>query len=279
MNIDLHLHSIESDGSHSPDIVVNIAKDKGVKILSLTDHDTTSGILEAKKAAQKLSLTLIDGIEIQADINKYKYEHILAYNVQDYVKMNHFLEKVRQERLDIIYGYIKQFHSIGFPIDLENIDSTTPGKHLTIWNIAKYLASIMPESTGRDVYNLYLSPDSKYHIPLIYHYYDEVIKLIKDCGGIAVLAHPFRYNSNGLINPNELSSHIKMLKEVGLDGIESYYGIHNTNQISICNSFAIQYDLIETGGSDWHGWEDKADIGVKMPEKDIYNFLKSTKII
>lgn len=266
MLVDFHLHSLLSDGSHSPEIVVRLAKENGINAVSLTDHDTNLGIEEAMSTAQKLDMIFIDGIELQADITKNRYEHILAYGIRDVDKMNSFLKKLRDERISNIIDSIKILQNNGYNIDLEIVDNLTPGRHLTTGHIKKWIKSNLspPIITAMELSNTY-------------HYYDEIIGLIKSCGGIAVLAHPFRYNPSFYKHPEEMEKYVLMLKNAGLDGIEAYYSTHNKYQIELCEKIADKYCLIKTGGSDWHGWSDSTPMGVQMSKKDFNILLESTK--
>lgn len=266
MLVDFHLHSLLSDGSHSPEIVIRLAKENGISAVSLTDHDTNLGTPEAINTAQKLNMFFIDGIELQADITKNRYEHILAYGIRDVNKMNSFLEKLRNERIENIVSSIKMLQRYGYNIDLETLDNLTPGRHLTIGHIKKWLKHNSSSS-------IIIASD----LSNTYHYYDEIIRLIKDCGGIAVLAHPFRYNPTFYNNPEEMEKYVLVLKNAGLDGIEAYYSTHDKYQIEICENIAQKYGLIKTGGSDWHGWSDRTPMGIQMSEKDFNILLELTK--
>lgn len=261
MLVDFHLHSLASDGSHSPDIVIKLANEKGIKAISLTDHDTFLGNTEAKKTAQKLNMCYISGVELQADFEANKYEHILAYGIRDFSQMTTFLEEIREERLQNIEKNIKFLTKLGYPTSFEDVDNQTPGRHLTVGHIKKWLKRNFPETLSFPI--LYES----------FHSYSEIIQLIKNCGGIAVLAHPFRYNPNFNFNSTAMENHIKKLVNTGLDGIEAYYGTHSPNQIKLCEDIAQKYNLIKTGGSDWHGWSDKSPMGIEMSEKNLDAFF------
>lgn len=266
MLVDFHLHSLLSDGSHSPEVVVRLAKENGIKAISLTDHDTNLGTTEAINTAKKLNMLFINGVELQADLTEKRYEHILAYGISDVDNINSFLEQLREERIKDIIGNIQILQKQGYNINLETIDTITPGRHLTVGHIKKWLHR---NSASTNIITSELLNT--------YHYYDEIINLIKKCGGVAVLAHPFRYNPTFYNNPEELERQISILKEVGLDGIETYYGTHNKRQVAICKYIAKKYNLIMTGGSDWHGWSDLTTMGVQIPEKDLDILLNSIK--
>lgn len=266
MLVDFHLHSLLSDGSHSPEVVMRLAKEKGINAISLTDHDTYLGTMEAMKIATRLNMIFIDGVEIQADLTKERYEHILAYGIHDVNKLNSFLENLREERIENIINNIRILQKQGYNINLEMLDNLTPGRHLTIGHIKKWLHR---NSAVSDIVISKLSNT--------YHYYDEIINLIKKCGGIAILAHPFRYNPTFYNNPEKLEEQIAILKEAGLDGIEAYYSTHDKRQIEICKHIARKYNLIKTGGSDWHGWSDLTPMGIQMSEKDIHTLLDLIK--
>lgn len=257
MFVDFHLHSLASDGSHSPDAVIRIANENGIQVLSLSDHDTSLGLSEAQSTAQELGLTFIGGIEFTSYMSKQKYEHILGYGIKDYSQINDFLDNLRSERISLIQYHISNLKEQGINIDLETLDSLTPGRHLTVMHIAKFLGK-----------------HHSYHLEDSYHFYNEIIPLIKNSGGIAILAHPFRYNSDFYSHPDQLDVYVKNLLDYGLNGIETYYGTHDNRQISICESICHKYGLLQTGGSDWHGWEDRVPMGVTISRRDVERFLE-----
>lgn len=268
MFVDFHLHSLASDGSHCPETLMYIAKSNNISMLSLTDHDTMLGTTEALITARKLNIDFIKGVELEADISPSQYCHILSYNLDSVLGLNQYLTELRNNRIQRILSYISIFNELGYPISMEDVDSLTPGRHLTEGLLIKWFVHY-DKSNGNDIFNKYFIPSSKYYVPKKYHSYREIIHLIHECGGIAVLAHPFRLR----FSECKLNELILRMKQCGLDGIEAYYGSHTVDQILTCKKIADELDLVKTGGSDWHGWEDPVPMGISFSDDELQIFL------
>lgn len=265
MLFDYHLHSLASDGYYTPEFVVKTAYRKGIKSLALTDHDTILGLAEAKSTSNQLNIEFIDGIELEADIDVYHYCHILAYYISDFEKLSKYLNNLRYERINIINSYIKKLNNLGYSINFDSINALTPGRHLTSSHIATWLTKNGYYQSFKDARASFLLPESKYYISRNYHSCEDILKLTKKCGAISVLAHPYRLH----YTDEKLESFVVSLKNMGLNGIESYYATHTPKQVNFCNYLAKKYDLIVTGGSDWHGWDDAVDMGITVPDDKI----------
>jgi len=273
MFVDLHLHSLKSDGTYSPKEIVKLAHSLGINTISLTDHDTYNGITEAAEIAKLLGITFYGGIEFTAYETEDTYEHILGYGIKDFTSVNEYLDNLRSERINLVHQYIDILRNNGFQeISFEAIAELTPGDHLTIMHIAKWLNKNCNICDGKNAYSLFLGTQGKYHIPEHCHYYDEVIPLIKNAGGIAILAHPFRYHPEFRNDIDAFEKHLVSMIACGLNGIEAYYGTHTEKEVQMCIEIAKKYRLIITGGSDFHGWEDKVPMGVNIPSDLLIQF-------
>lgn len=263
--IDLHLHSLCSDGDFSPSDVVKKAKDENISVLSLTDHDSISGIDEAKKTATKLGIRCIPGVELEAstDITKSRYIHILGYNFSRYDLLSEYLNRLKNERIFLIKQYIYILNNLGYNVTFDEVSSLTPGEHLTVYHIAKLLSKrgFFDFSTAK---RMFLNPDGKYYIPRQFYDVDFIINLILDSGGIPVLAHPCRLRQKG----NELDKYVASLCPKGLKGIEVYYSSHSKEEIEFYKSLAEKYNLLMTAGSDWHSPNDNIQMGMSIPLED-----------
>lgn len=261
MVADLHLHSFYSDGNYTPCQVVNLAYSQKVSVLSLTDHDCIMGISEARNIASSLNISFISGVELQADLMDIPgaYIHILAYNFSNFSLMEHYLSSLRLERLDTISKYIKLLQSQGFNVDFEAIKSLSPGLHLTCSHVAAWLVKNNVYSSFQEAKNNYLLPSSINYIKRPLHYTDEIISLIKKCGGIPVLAHPYRTN----FSYDQLDNFVEHLVSQGIEGIEAYYKPHIDRKDPIL-ALAKKYGLLVTGGSDWHNYDDPLP-GIEIP--------------
>ncbi len=270
--IDLHLHSLYSDGDLSPSEVVKRAKKENISVLSLTDHDSISGLLEAKETAIKLGIKFIPGVELEAstDIKNSRCIHILGYNFKNYELLNQYLSNLKRERLNLIKQYVDLLNRLGYYTSFNEVSALTPGQHLTVFHIA-VLLSQKGYFDFKTAKKLFLNPDGKYYIPRNFYSTDFIINLILKSGGIPVLAHPCRLSQKG----TELEQYVYELFKEGLQGIETYYSSHSETEISFYKLLAREYHLVETAGSDWHSPNEKIKMGISIATEDelVYNLL------
>lgn len=260
--IDLHLHSFVSDGDLSPSEIVRKAKQKGISTISLTDHDSISGIEEAQLTCEQLGIHFISGVELEAatDISRSRYIHILGYNFKDFNILNDYLMKLREERIYIIKEYVELLRTLGIYTSFEEISSITPGLHVTAYHIPMFLHKKGYYESFSQAKKDFINPSGKYYIPRNFYDVDFIINLILKAGGIPVLAHPCR-----LPQKNEnLNSYVAELSRKGLVGIETFYPDHSEEDITFYNSLAQKYNLLQTAGSDWHSEQSQIKMGFEL---------------
>ncbi|HOK40472.1 MAG TPA: PHP domain-containing protein [bacterium] len=242
IKVDFHLHSYYSDGSFSPEEIVSIAKTNNYKIISITDHDTLdaykNGLLKKVDGIQ-----IISGIEMSADLDGKEY-HILGYNLNiNDEKLLNILTKIKEARKNRVIEIIKKLNEIGIKIKLSDLkynSNSTLGR----FHIAKSLVELRYANETQEVFAKYLNINKPCYVP---HYSIspfDIIKLLKNNGAIIIWAHPFFSNDNNII---------KEFVKIGLDGIETYHIQHNEETKRYYSELAKKYNLLETGGSDWHG--------------------------
>ena len=277
MFVDLHLHSLKSDGIYSPKEVVKDAHSLGIKTISLTDHDTYSGLYEAAEMANTLGMNFYGGIEFTVHETENHYEHILAYGIKDFTSIDEYLSKLKQEKINLVNRYIDILQTNGFEnISFDAVARLSSGDYVTILNVKRWIDRNCDINTSKDAYSLLMGTNGKYLLSEPYHYYDEIIPLIRNAGGVAILAHPFRYHPKFRDDVDAFEKHIAYLVSCGLSGIEAYYGTHSRKETHLCIKMAKKYNLIVTGGSDTHGWDDEVPMGVCIPSK---HFNKFTNLI
>lgn len=266
-NYDLHLHSIKSDGVHTPSEIAEMAYKAGLSAFALTDHDSVSGVREATKRAKELSITCVPGLEISARLNEEV--HILGYNIDidnaDFINgLGEIQELRRQRNLQII----KKLHAHGIKLKVyEDIDWSTSGRS----HIAKMLIEQGFVRHRAEAFDKYIGKKAPCYLKDVGISPEDAIKLINKAGGIAVLAHPFRFIRDG-----ELSNFVSKMVGFGLGGIEAYYPNYGQGVRKSIKDVAKEYGLIVTGGSDYHSEEYGAGIGsVKvLLDKDTKRALK-----
>ena len=251
--IDLHTHSCFSDGEYTPNELILKAKREGITTIAITDHDTVLGnqnITLTKE--EKEGIKIIPGIELSAKVPKGQM-HILGYNIDIYNKeLNAKIIELKNNSLYSMLGILVQIKKdYGITFSTEEILNILNSKgNIGRPDIAKLCIKHQYSSTVKEAFNNYLIPaNSKISEIKKGITYEECLRLIKNAGGIPVLAHPKTLKCND----NELEEIIKELKEHGLVGIEAYHSIHTPEEIEKYIEFANQYNLLISGGSDYHG--------------------------
>ncbi len=274
MKTDLHSHSIYSDGKFSPTELVLKAKEAGIENFALTDHDTIKGVKECMESGKELGINVISGIELSS-INIGDV-HILGYGINcDSVKLNQKLDnviKLRDYRNEVI---MKKIAEAGFCFDLNELLTYAKGKVVGRSHIAELMVKYGYVKSVNEGFEKYLGTGKKFYAKTERLSPYECIELILEAGGIPVLAHPNRLN----ITKSAIDDYVKELKDHGLMGIEGYYYTHNEWDVKFYEDMAKRYDLLITGGSDFHSDGRKNSLGIiaKEVEIDTIKILSRTK--
>ena len=244
---DLHTHSTASDGRYSPSEVVKKAFERGVKYLALTDHDTVSGIEEAKTEAKKLDINFIPGIELSTT---YKGEtvHILGYFKGDDYKnpdLNHFLEDLKTKRIERAHEIVrrlKKFNDIEIDVNdvLKNGKDTIARPH-----IAKAIMDAGYNYTKEYIFDNFIGDHCPAYVPANKLDAEEGIKLLRSYNAIVVLAHPVLLKKLNVLDVLHLD----------FDGIEGIYGLNTPEDTKNFLKIVDQKNIITSCGSDSHGYE------------------------
>ena len=255
--IDLHIHSTFSDGTCTPKEIVNKVIEKNLYGFSLTDHDTVDGIPEILAMDLPDDLLFIPGIEISCDALNREI-HILGYGIDwRNQALNATLDNLRNKRLNRNLDMIKLFQKDGYPITLEKLQHGDPDTVITRAHFARVLIEEGICSSTDQAFSKYLGEKCKYYVPKPFFDPKDCIDLILNAGGIAILAHPFLYKFSN----EETKNLILDLKQHGLSGIEIYHSSHHIGQITKLRQWQKEYDLLGSGGSDFHG-SNKPDIQI-----------------
>jgi hypothetical protein len=265
MKADLHNHSYYSDGLLSPSEVVRLASKAGCDLFSLTDHDTTDGIAEAKLEANKLGLNLINGVEISAFWRNMAI-HIVGLGVdiendtlQAGLKHNKDLRKERAERIAL--GLWRS----GIGDALEKAQIISGGHMLTRTHFAQMLINEGYCKDMKSVFRRYLSGKKPGGVRVEWKDFDEVVHWIHSAGGRALIAHPFRYR----MTHTKIKNLIRDFKEASGDGFEVVNANSSREEIALGSKWSEDYNLLTSCGSDFHGWPNqRIQIGnlTEMPD-------------
>jgi predicted metal-dependent phosphoesterase TrpH len=244
---DLHIHSDWSDGSLSVRQIVKTAGALGLAAISITDHDTLAGWEEAEAEGKKQGLEIFPGIEVSAfDPDTGRKVHILGYNVQDRETVETACRPYLEDRHRANQTALFLILAAGYPLDEADIlPYTGKGGVLYRQHIMHALADRgYATAVYGPLYTRLFGPGGIAAVKSRYMPAEEAVRLIADCGGEAVLAHPFQYDSLGLL---------PRLVEWGLSGIECRHHTQTPERIQAVREQAGQYGLFLTGGSDFHG--------------------------
>lgn len=249
MCVDLHLHSHYSDGSSSPNELVHLALRSGLRGIALTDHDTVEGIEEFLEYGRENDLEVISGLEISATHRDFSM-HILGYGFDhNNSQLKHWLTRLQDGRAERNKKIIRKLQKMGHKVDIEELDAISPCGQTGRPHIARLLKNKGIVQSTNDAFGLYLRKGGPAFEERFAYTATESIEMIQQSGGLAVLAHP------GILEQQTraLSLVMNELVERGLDGIEAYYPKHSPALEKKLCALARKYQLVLTGGSDYHG--------------------------
>ncbi len=246
---DLHMHTNHSDGTLNPTELARLAKDQGVDAVALTDHDTVTGIGELVEETNRLGLEAIAGVELSAKFSPGTL-HILGYGFDVKGPIREKLiefQKARAERNPVIFERLK---AMGMPLTLEEVKEISQAKNqVGRPHIAKAMEAKGYVKTYAEAFDKYLTKGGPAYVPKAAWSAQDCIDLIHESGGVAVIAHPIQMKLQGM----NLREKIKELAEMGLDGLEVIHPDHNAGEQKGFTRLAEEFDLLTTGGSDFHG--------------------------
>ncbi len=267
--IDLHLHTLASDGRLTPTELIQLVVKQGLKTVSITDHDSTEGLAEAYEAAKEFPhLRIIPGIEMSADLPGNEV-HVLGYFL-DYhdVEFQATLTEFRRGRVDRAQIMVEKLDALGMHVEWEQVQRFAGDGSVGRPHIALALVEAGYFKEPKEAFKEYLGNDGL-------AYYDrpklnpiESVEMIKRVGGVPVLAHPTFMN--------DMESGITELKKVGLLGMEVYYAQYDDGTVRHLARLAKEYDLIPCGGSDYHGLGNSGEPlpGTLGPPDETINLLE-----
>ena len=247
--IDLHTHTTFSDGSFAPTALIELANQQNLDILAITDHDTTDGLSEAMEALKGLSLELIPGVELSAQFQNREV-HILGYfiNVTD-SQFQSRLKALRSTRIERIRHILDRLHTLGIDISLPDVEQAAGIGTIGRPHIAQVLIAKGHVTSMKEAFERLLGTRGRAYIQRAVPEARDIIGWIIDAGGIPVLAHPYWEG----LNKEDSIAACHTLAEQGLQGLEVFYGAFSARHISFNLRLARRFDLLMTGGSDFHG--------------------------
>lgn len=255
---DLHTHTSESDGTFAPVQLVSEALKRGLSAVAITDHDTVSAVPSALKAAEETPLEVIPGIELSAQ-RENREVHMLGYflNWKSEALLDD-LELVRQNRLRRVHEMVKNLKGLGVELDPQAVMDIAGTGTVGRMHIARALVKGGWVVSTAEAFRKYIGDKSPAYVLGFRFSAEQAIKVIRDAGGIAVLAHPYTLGNDEWVGE---------FAACGLQGLEVYYPEHSQSQVNYYLDMAKKLGLLVTGGSDFHG-SAKPDVklgAVKVP--------------
>lgn len=262
---DLHTHSTASDGQYTPAELVRMAKEHGLEVIALTDHDTLAGTDEAVALGQKLGIQVLRGVELSAE--EYKNFHILGYCYDlDRPALGDLCQRQRENREKRERMILDFLGKKGLEMTRDEVESLAGGKVIGRPHFAQAMVRRGYVQTRREAFDRFLdTPEFWEEVPRLEESAENCIRAIKESGGKASLAQPYQIR----LSDQKLDELVGELVNYGLDAIECYYPRYTPQQQACYLSLAEKYNLHVTGGSDFHGEQIKPDIWLAELELEL----------
>ena len=247
--IDLHTHSTCSDGTNTIAENVALALERGLDGIGITDHDTTEGFVAADAAAAGTDLRIVHGIEFSAEYDGASL-HVLAYGVDPANQaLRDELQRLSDTRFRRGEMMIEKLRALGYDITFEQVRAIAGDDLIARPHVAQAMVESGIVATEKQAFDDFISDDGPAYVPK--HALDPVdaLALIRDAGGVCVLAHPAMWKGNGAV-PDEL---IERMAADGMAGLEVDHPDHDPDQRAHYRAMADRLGLIATGASDCHG--------------------------
>jgi predicted metal-dependent phosphoesterase TrpH len=247
--IDLHVHSTCSDGSETPEHIVELAVTAGCTAVALTDHDGVAGVARARAGATNLGVAVVSGCEVSCVISPGTM-HLLSYFVEPGDgPLQSELERLRQDRAERNERLVARLQDLGLPVSFEQVEAAAGGGVIGRPHFASVLVENGAAADIQDAFDRLLAKGGPAYVPKARVDATTLIRAATASGAVAVLAHPF---SLGLAAP-EFERVLDELVAAGLTGMECYYGRYSPEERAGLVEVARRHGLVATGGSDFHG--------------------------
>jgi len=242
--VDLHLHTIHSDGMRTPAQTVEAASACGLAAIAVTDHDEVSGVAEAVDTGRRMGVEVLSGVEITVERDRGQ-THILGYGIDwNHTALLTVLERLRRGRFDRAVRIVERLAEIGVSLDFnELVESAGPG-NIGRLHIARAIYMQGAARSAQEAFERYIGRGKPAYVDRPRISIEEAVDVLHVAGGLVALAHPKLNNADKMI-PD--------LVRLGFDGIEVYHAKHSPVDVQRFKDVADRYGLLKTGGSDCHG--------------------------
>lgn len=260
---DLHTHTNASDGVLSPSALVGRAVERGIQVLSITDHDTVKGLEPAATAAQEGGIQFLAGIELSVTLEGEEI-HLLAYGFEPtHAGLQRHLEAMQEARRERAWTIVERLRNQGVEVEDEELRADIASTHAVGRpHVAAALVRAGHVDTPGEAFEHYLGRGQPGYVTKPAFAASKALALVHEAGGVGVLAHPGHWTSG---------TQVRRLVDAGLDGLETHHPSHDASLRSYYERLARGYDLFTTGGSDYHGRTDEEEthfgtVGVSQAE-------------
>ena len=256
--VDLHVHTTCSDGTLTPEEVVEKAYKENIGVVAITDHDNVSGIFRAKEAAKKYGINVISGIECSTEC-KTGTLHILGYYIDpNNENINNFIKECQKNRIERINKIINKLENLGFDITFDEVKKVSNNGSIGRPHIARVMFEKGYISSVKECFEKYIGRGMPAYVPKINPSLEEVLYAIKSSGGIAILAHPLQMKCGTI---EDTIREVERLVKLGIEGVESIYPAHDMSENTIFSTFTKTKNIYITCGSDFHGENKTIQLG------------------
>lgn len=263
--IDLHCHSTASDGIKSPSELIDFAISENVGVIALTDHDTVGGLEEGINYASGRGFDFIPGIEFSIDYQGGSFHLVGLYIDHKFSPLIEKTEHLQQVRDRRAYRIIEDLERHGIEIPIEDVLSESGGGTIGRPHVARVLVKHGYAHNINEVFKKYLVKGKPGYVKKERIKLEDAVNLIKGAGGISIIAHPVSLNYR---NITEFENILKGFIDAGVEGIEVYSSMHKPSEITEFLNLAQRYNLVISGGSDYHGDKDEK-LGYYLPSRPI----------
>jgi predicted metal-dependent phosphoesterase TrpH len=273
VTIDLHSHTLYSDGTFTPRSLIQLARDRAVQTLAITDHDTTAGLGEAFEAAADLDVEIVPGVEFST-VYEGDGMHVLCYYMdQGHPDLAAELERLRDDRFSRGERMVAKLQELGYPITFERVREIAHGGNIIRPHVAQALVEAGVVPTAKDAFtDELIGSGSRAYVEKHALHPLDALALIHQAGGVCVLAHPGTFRETKPVP----ASLIEELAAAGLDGIEASHPEHTPDVETRYIDMANRLGLIWTGSSDCHGDRyDPVRLGMRSTSPEQFERIKS----
>ena len=252
--VDLHTHTTASDGVLSPTQLVQRAEKLALKVLAVTDHDSTEGVAEAVAAGQACGVDVIPGVEINTDVPGTEV-HVLGYFVDPAdPTLSVELARLRDGRIGRARRMAEKLTEMGAPVGFERILAIAGEGSVGRPHVAQALLEAGHVASREEAFDKYIGRNSPAYVERMKFTPAQACQLIRRAGGVPALAHPVFFDRYGAIkSPFDLDTMLPDLIAAGLIGLEVYYPRYDAVTIEYLMAVIRRYQLLPTGGTDFHG--------------------------